>query len=1119
MDGVSSGKSWGGYVLAALVILFLGLGLLAIHQQRQHNQLQAQIKAIHKSNSFTNLKVENLTGGQATFKTLTVTDKANLPADTTIDQLAVNHDTAIGGNLTVLGNIIAANFPGSSSGASGVQGAAGPTGAAGAKGATGLQGPAGPTGTQGPAGADSSGGGSGDAFVQGGNSFGTTALLGTNDANDLAIRTDGTERANITTVGTVRVGAGLSQANYSASSITYSPATLSGGAGALSLNDDEVSAPISLPFSFTFYGSSYSSLSVSSNGFITLLGGQDHGCCEGQNIPDPTSPNAVIAGYWTDLYPPGNGTIKYETQGTAPNRVFIIEYNGIPLCCGSNPDVTFQIKLFEGSSIIEVHTASSVHVDGSNGDNPVTQGIENGGGTVALTLPGRNADTFDLSNDGVRFTPSTVIDPGTGYLTVLNNVHLGGDIHLEATTGNGIVYFQADPIIRPVGGNLFLGANAGNSNTTGSNNFALGVNVLQANTTGSQNTALGYRALFSNTTGSQNIALGSQSLLNNTTGVNNIALGTGALYSNTDGIENVGIGPSSLRSNTTGVNNIALGSQSLFNNTTGDQNIALGDSALYNNTTGIHNIALGNTALFSNTSGQYNIAFGSQALGSNATGNLNTSIGFQSLYSNTTGAYNVAIGTSSLLSNNSGDQNVAIGTSALYSNTTGAYNIALGNGAMASNVDGFYNVAIGTSSLQSNTSGIFNSAMGFQSLLSNATGIQNTAVGYASLSSSNTGSQNTAFGDEALISNIDGSHNTAIGYVADVGSGSLSNATAIGANSIVSCSSCLVLGGTGGNAVNVGIGVTTPGSRLDVYNNTSSSNVDLFRLLSDVGGASNVKFRVDSDGDIFTDGSTTLGTPADVAENYQNNDGAQPGDVVVFSGPQQVSKASQAAQKSLAGVVSTKPGVLLSGDTTGVPVALSGRVPVKVSVANGPIQPGDYLTSAPGGKAQKATTAGPIIGSALESTNTDGVIEVFVHLGSYYPTATQTVQSQSSNSLTQDGSFSSLNVSGPTKLTDLTVTGSATFNGTLTVEGNATFNSKVVSWSNNIRGYNVPIEAAAHSLFINFGSAYPDVNYAVNCTPNYDTTCFVTNKTTHGFTLNFGTAAPEDAKVDWFVAH
>lgn len=45
----------------------------------------------------------------------------------------------------------------------------------------------------------------------------------------------------------------------------------------------------------------------------------------------------------------------------------------------------------------------------------------------------------------------------------------------------------------------------------------------------------------------------------------------------------------------------------------------------------------------------------------------------------------------------------------------------------------------------------------------------------------------------------------------------------------------------------------------------------------------------------------------------------------------------------------------------------------------------------------------------------------------------------------------------------------------------------------------------------------PDATYGVQVTPSWATTVYVTAKTTAGFTINFGTAAPAGATCDWFL--
>ncbi len=89
-------------------------------------------------------------------------------------------------------------------------------------------------------------------------------------------------------------------------------------------------------------------------------------------------------------------------------------------------------------------------------------------------------------------------------------------------------------------------------------------------------------------------------------------------------------------------------------------------------------------------------------------------------------------------------------------------------------------------------------------------------------------------------------------------------------------------------------------------------------------------------------------------------------------------------------------------------------------------------------------------------------------------------------------------------------TGSATFNGTTTINGRLVLND-------DIRGKNIAIDQAAITKTITLGAAQPDANYSVMCTPSWNTTCFVTNKTTTTFDLNFGTAAGPSSTVDWLI--
>ncbi len=137
------------------------------------------------------------------------------------------------------------------------------------------------------------------------------------------------------------------------------------------------------------------------------------------------------------------------------------------------------------------------------------------------------------------------------------------------------------------------------------------------------------------------------------------------------------------------------------------------------------------------------------------------------------------------------------------------------------------NSALGYESLFRLTTGNSNSAVGRYSLFSNTTGSGNSAVGLSSLTATTTGGNNTALGFFAGETNTTGNSNTLIGANADVSAAGLSNATAIGAYAIVGESNSIVLGGTQSNAVNVGIGTSTPQSTLELSSNLDSRFPDL----------------------------------------------------------------------------------------------------------------------------------------------------------------------------------------------------------------------------------------------------------------------------------------------------
>ncbi|MBL7813865.1 MAG: tail fiber domain-containing protein [Saprospiraceae bacterium] len=382
--------------------------------------------------------------------------------------------------------------------------------------------------------------------------------------------------------------------------------------------------------------------------------------------------------------------------------------------------------------------------------------------------------------------------------------------------------------------NVFLGYQAGNVNT-GTQNTFMGHQAGLVNTTGNHNTAIGNATLINNTSADFNTAIGSTALNANTTGLSNVAVGYQAAYANTSGAYNSALGTTALSGNTTGVHNTAIGFSALNANTIGHTNTAIGSRALKSNVSSAYNVAVGNNTL-ENSLGAQNTAVGVYALNLNTTGGGNTAIGYGTLLNNTTASYNTALGFEALNGNTTGSLNTAVGYHALLRITTGSNNVALGHEALVFGTTSTDNLALGNKTGFSNTTGSNNILLGNSSAYFLTTANNNVMVGYNSGYNNSTGNNNTFLGYQTGNGNNTGSNNTLLGFSANVSSIALSNATAIGANATVGASNSFVLGGTGANAVNVGINTTTPQYKLDIDAQTGGAGNPL-RLLGLNAGA------------------------------------------------------------------------------------------------------------------------------------------------------------------------------------------------------------------------------------------------------------------------------------------
>ncbi|PKN47526.1 MAG: hypothetical protein CVU59_02585 [Deltaproteobacteria bacterium HGW-Deltaproteobacteria-17] len=146
---------------------------------------------------------------------------------------------------------------------------------------------------------------------------------------------------------------------YTRSDFTGTYTVISGGTSLTSSTDDYTYS-ITLPFSFTYWGTATTSAHVSTNGWVSF--GAAPGTTNYSNsttLPSSGAPNQVIYGYWDDLVVDsstctGLSNLRWETQGTAPYRVVIIQWKEFCHINSSSHRGSFQIKLYETTNVFEI---------------------------------------------------------------------------------------------------------------------------------------------------------------------------------------------------------------------------------------------------------------------------------------------------------------------------------------------------------------------------------------------------------------------------------------------------------------------------------------------------------------------------------------------------------------------------------------------------------------------------------------------------------------------------------------------------------------------------------------------------------------------------------------------
>ncbi|MFN5982499.1 MAG: gliding motility-associated C-terminal domain-containing protein [Fluviicola sp.] len=199
---------------------------------------------------------------------------------------------------------------------------------------------------------------------------------------------------------------------YIVGSIPHTPpiAYNAPGGTAVSAGTDDVWSPqIALPFTFCYYGQSYTTCKVGSNGSIKF------GTYAPTSQPwsfTASCPSTALTGagdvfgVYHDIDPSLGGNISWYLIGSAPCRIFVVSFNNIPHFSCTSINSTHMIVLYETTNVIDVYVQEKQTCTSWNGGNAII-GIQNPSGTSGIAAPNRNTapDWTVTSPEAWRFTP------------------------------------------------------------------------------------------------------------------------------------------------------------------------------------------------------------------------------------------------------------------------------------------------------------------------------------------------------------------------------------------------------------------------------------------------------------------------------------------------------------------------------------------------------------------------------------------------------------------------------------------------------------------------------------------------------------------------------------------
>lgn len=314
-------------------------------------------------------------------------------------------------------------------------------------------------------------------------------------------------------MGTFTARAAVTDYSFSQSSGTY--VAITGGTVATTSTTSDYSAYNNIPvgFTFTFNGSNYTTLSIADDGYLNFIGSGSS-----SSFFTSTSYTNGIAAVNADLCGDGAGEIRYELTGTAPNRVFVVQWKNYKNYYYTGL-LNFQIRLSETSNKVEIIYGSCTPSSTSYTASVGIKGTTTSDFQVRTSTTSWTATTAGTSNSS-KVTIDGTIAPVSGltfaYQLFPMNYTSSTTIQLQSQTLPGAVAAQVLKIPVVMTGsltpktltNLAIGASGTNlANVTSARVYYTGTTDAFSTTT-QYGTAITSLAATNNFAGSQVLANG-----------------------------------------------------------------------------------------------------------------------------------------------------------------------------------------------------------------------------------------------------------------------------------------------------------------------------------------------------------------------------------------------------------------------------------------------------------------------------------------------------------------------------------------------------------------------------------------------------------------------------------